>query len=63
MNTPGPGVVNVCELEKYLIEILVTSFVTPLAAPYSSTLSHKGHDFRKKILNIKCVLIFSTAFV
>jgi hypothetical protein len=24
------------------------------------TLSHKGNDFRKKLLNIKCVLIFST---
>jgi hypothetical protein len=28
-----------------------------------STLSHKRHDFRKKLLNTKCVLIFSTAFV
>jgi hypothetical protein len=27
------------------------------------TLSHKRHDLRKKILNIKCVLNLSTAFV
>ena len=28
---------------------IVTSFVAPLAPPYFSTLSHKRHDFRKKI--------------
>ena len=33
------------------------------ALPYFSTLSHKRHDFREKLLNIKCVLIFSTTFV
>ena len=40
--------------------------VTPaacVALPYFSTLSHKQHDCRKKILNVKCVLIFCTAFV
>jgi L-asparagine transporter-like permease len=35
-----------------------------LCPPYVSTLSHKRHDFRgKKLLNKKCVLIFSTSFV
>jgi len=30
---------------------------------YFPTLSHKRHDFRKKkVLNIKCVSIFSTTF-
>ena len=28
-----------------------------------STLSHKRQDIMKKLLNIKCVLIFSTRFV
>ena len=30
-----------------------------LALPYFSTLSHKQHDFRKKVLNMKSVLWFS----
>jgi hypothetical protein len=40
---------------------IVSSFVASLAPSYFSTLSHKRHDFRKKkkLLNIKCVLIFS----
>jgi hypothetical protein len=39
-------------------------FTVSLAPSYFSTLTHKRHDFRKKkLLNIKCVLIFSTAFV
>jgi hypothetical protein len=33
-----------------------------LALLYFST-SHKWHDFLKKLLNIKCVLIFSTIFI
>jgi len=41
--------------------------VSSVAGPrlqYFSTLSHKWHDFRKiKLLNIKCVQIFSTNFV
>ena len=40
---------------------IVTSFVAPLALPHFSTLSHKGHDFRKYATEHKmCVLIFST---
>ena len=43
---------------------IVTSFVAPLAPPYFSTLSHKRHDFREKVIEHKmCVLIFSTTFV
>jgi hypothetical protein len=39
-------------------------YVTCPAVPYLSTLSHKQHDFRKKKLwNIKCVLVLSTTFV
>jgi hypothetical protein len=42
---------------------IVTSFVTPLAPQYFSTLSHKRHDFRKKVTEHKmCVMIFSTLF-
>jgi hypothetical protein len=33
----------------------VTSFMAPLAPPHFSTLSHKRHDFRETLLNIKCV--------
>ena len=43
---------------------IVTSFVAPLALPCSSTLSHKRHDFRKRVTEYKmCVLVFSTTFV
>jgi hypothetical protein len=43
---------------------VVTSYVTPLAPLYFSTLSHKRHDFWKKVTERKmCVLIFSTTFV
>ena len=40
---------------------IMTSFLPPLAPPYFSTLSHKQHNFRKKVAEHKmCVLIFST---
>jgi hypothetical protein len=43
---------------------IIMSSVACLTVPYFSTLSHKLHDFRKKrLLNIKCVLIFSTTCV
>jgi hypothetical protein len=42
----------------------IMSFVICLAVPYFSTLSHKWHDFRKKITGHKmCILMFSTSFV
>jgi hypothetical protein len=34
---------------------IILSSVAYLALPYFFTLSHKRHDFREKILNIKCV--------
>jgi hypothetical protein len=43
---------------------IVTSFVAPLAPPYFSTLFHKRHDFREKVIDHKIyVLILSTTFV
>jgi hypothetical protein len=43
--------------------IILSSVACP-GLPYSSTLSHKWRDIRKKkLLNIKCVLTFSTTFV
>jgi hypothetical protein len=43
---------------------IISLSVACLAVPYFSILSHKRNDFRlKKLLNIKCVLIFSTTFV
>jgi hypothetical protein len=35
--------------------------VAPPVPPHSSTLSHKRHDFREKVIEHKmCILIFST---
>ena len=43
---------------------VVLSFVPCRAIPYFSTLPHKRHDFRKKVIEHKlCALIFSTTFV
>jgi hypothetical protein len=60
------GCASVALLIQHAIRMrhIVTSFVTPLAPPYFSTLSHKRHDFRKKVIEHKmCVLIFCTTFV
>ena len=35
---------------------IILSSAACQALPYFSTLSHKQHDFRKNVLNIKCVL-------
>jgi hypothetical protein len=45
------------------IRYLVTSFVAPPVPSYFSTLSHKLHDLLKKLLNMKCVVIFYINFV
>ena len=42
---------------------IILPYVTRPDVQNFSTLSHKRHDFRKKILNIKCVLIYCTTFV
>jgi hypothetical protein len=43
---------------------IILSSVGCLTLPYFSTLSHKRHDFREKIIEHKmCVLIFCTTFV
>ena len=46
-----------------IIYVLLHRHTAFLALPYFSTVSHKRHDFRKKVMCIKYVLIFCTAFV
>jgi hypothetical protein len=43
---------------------IILSYVACLSLPYFSTLSHKRHDFRGKVIELKtCVVIFTTTFV
>jgi hypothetical protein len=42
---------------------IIVSSVACLTLPYFSESSHKRHDFRKKLLNIKCVFRFSLQFL
>ena len=39
--------------------VMLSSVASP-AVPYFSMFSHKWHDFLKRLLSVKCVLIFST---
>ena len=45
------------------IRHVVLSSVASTDLQYSCTLSHKQHDFWKKLLNMKYILIFPTNFV
>jgi hypothetical protein len=46
------------------MRIIILSYMAFLALKHFSTLSHKRHNYRgKKLLNIKCVLNFSTTSV
>ena len=44
--------------ERHMRRIMLSS-VASVALPYFPTLSHKRHDFWKKLLKIKCLFRFS----
>jgi hypothetical protein len=57
------SVALVIQHAKHMRRIILSS-ATCLAIPYFTTLSHKRHDFREKVIEHKIyVLIFSTTFV
>ena len=55
--------VDLCIQHAMRVRRIILSPVTCLALLYFSTLSYKRLDFRKKLLNIKCVLISFTISV
>jgi hypothetical protein len=63
INSDSVPAVLVIQHAKRMRRILLLSVACP-AVLYFSTLSHKGHNFRKKVTEHKmCVLISSTVFV
>jgi hypothetical protein len=52
------SVASVIQYAKRMRRIILSS-VACSTLPYFSTLSHKRHDLKKKLLNLKCVFLFS----
>ena len=56
--------VDLCMQRAQRMRLIILSSLALLAVPYSFTVSHNRCGFRKKkLLNLKCVLIFSTTIV
>jgi len=51
-----------CKAHLFLRRVIFSSLAC-LALPHLSTVAHKRNDLRKKLLKVKCVLIFSTPLV